>query len=954
MQTIKKILEKINIPCDHPDFFYRVCAEVLPKVTKEMGVVEKIVVEDALLAMTPLTSALQESVQIRNTIRSRKIATYLIQDRPSVLDQERVKEAIGCIENRGYILTQEHKGDAPAMAHLLKMLRFLYTSEEANKLFKSITRPFQNSRAEQLIRETLDLHPSHAISDSDCKRAILSALICYFRQNVGSCFATAPAIIIQGEQPLLFLKDMADLLNTSRLKRTFSGVELVVPMSPSYGSATLRRPVFVDRLALPITMSHGFLLALERAKIIDATLLLEQKREKIKELMQRAFPQFKGGFITCETLLKEMLLSHFSLKEEDLFVFEERPKSLLQQQLFFEMAGPRKDKSQAVQAYITAFNQAKATFKIQTENPMLRTWEFTIASFAESKANFTTWNLYSSLGLNKDEVGGIGKCLFDKLSHLLEEIQREAQELQSQYERSFLEAKALEGQFRSVEQDSKANWIRASYTAKLQEIDALLEKRDEAIYKSKKISALFAKLLDFYISKFPVYFQEIYDAEMFFEHEDIFDDTPAGFRLLFKHGRENPAAWTLIYTQEEFVLSLVRFFTMTEYEIRSNDAFAFLEKEVSQAVDAIIAHVRSQEFIESALKRAGRGSQNSKKPWAYVSGGSMHSLVSALYCREDPPTTQEKWVESELELLAFYTDTLRQLPANSASAYIKDPTHSMLAYSPTHAFVFKPGSEPFVQSWNEEAYPYTWIRDNFVLPRKAFIHKQFLNFRMMEKVADLLSWHFEGTLGHLIKRSVEALPIDLTPSQFRIALINQLMSEPWVKSIGRSPLSLEEIDAAFYELLPLFTSDRLFERTQILLKHILGEHIEITNALQEYLERVENQYTLLSPQDLAKVVKASIVLLKEDLFYSQDMHLEVAIAMQAHQFAMPRPIFVADSNWSNQYFGFVVSPTTEELELWRLDYTGMQGRPLLGWKKWLNGYERKAWGLFIRPFEYDQ
>ena len=52
----------------------------------------------------------------------------------------------------------------------------------------------------------------------------------------------------------------------------------------------------------------------------------------------------------------------------------------------------------------------------------------------------------------------------------------------------------------------------------------------------------------------PEYFQEVYDADM---HEDVegslYDDSPAGFRLLYKHGRRNPGTWTLIHTPESIL-----------------------------------------------------------------------------------------------------------------------------------------------------------------------------------------------------------------------------------------------------------------------------------------------------------------------------------------------------------------------------------------------------------------
>ena len=95
--------------------------------------------------------------------------------------------------------------------------------------------PYSNKIAEQIIGDTLQLHEKTPITDAHARRAALSALICYLRQNVGSCFATAPCIVVHDEQPLQFLKDINELLNTGRLKRTWSGVEYSVPFKSHMG-----------------------------------------------------------------------------------------------------------------------------------------------------------------------------------------------------------------------------------------------------------------------------------------------------------------------------------------------------------------------------------------------------------------------------------------------------------------------------------------------------------------------------------------------------------------------------------------------------------------------------------------------------------------------------------------------------------------------------------------------
>lgn len=86
----------------------------------------------------------------------------------------------------------------------------------------------------------MNLPTNASISDAHARRAALSAWFCYLRQNVGSCFATAPAIMIHNEQPQQFLIDLADIVSTGRLKRTFGGIEYTAPLNGSWGNGDLK------------------------------------------------------------------------------------------------------------------------------------------------------------------------------------------------------------------------------------------------------------------------------------------------------------------------------------------------------------------------------------------------------------------------------------------------------------------------------------------------------------------------------------------------------------------------------------------------------------------------------------------------------------------------------------------------------------------------------------------
>ena len=109
--------------------------------------------------------------------------------------------------------------------------------------------------------------------------------------------------------------------------------------------------------------------------------------------------------------------------------------------------------------------------------------------------------------------------------------------------------------------------------------------------------------IPFYVTLFKDYFQEVYDADMQ-EVASAFDEaSPARFRLLYKHGRSNTSQWTLIKDQYDYVESLASFFVATEPQIAHSLEGKKIEKDLSDVVTAIINHVKTKEFLESAFHR---------------------------------------------------------------------------------------------------------------------------------------------------------------------------------------------------------------------------------------------------------------------------------------------------------------------------------------------------------------
>lgn len=498
-----------------------------------------------------------------------------------------MERAIPSLKQHLYFLGHE---ETLGQIELLQALEYLAGHPETQKLIEQFSRPLTQPGLEKAIRETLDLSPKTLLTDAHVRQAVLAAWFTRLRQSVGSCFATAPAILIKEAQPDIMLRDLKEMMETGRIKKVASGLEMHVPVSAS-----------------------------------------------------------RGG--------------------------------------------------------------------------LLKVWEYTVASFAETKADFAKWNLYASLGLDADEPHGIGSTLFIAVKERHERARRRVLEHQMEYEQLYAQLKFVEGRVKSASSENELRWLRAEYQARFNEFQTFEVMRNREQTKVERFSKLFSDLITHYIDLFPRYFQEVYDAEVLASEYTLWDDRPAGFRLLFKHGRMNTAQWTRIDSPKEFSEALASFFSLTESEISYDPDFEGLEQEVSSMITDVIIQVQTKEFLEAALFRMAKQhhltlphnpldhlDQIEKKPWAYTSGGNLQSLVASYFNLSNKPAQVERFVDSETELLVFLADTMKSLPQKALEA------KRLLMFSPTHAFTLLPQLEVFRSIWDNNAFTYTYVRDHHILP----------------------------------------------------------------------------------------------------------------------------------------------------------------------------------------------------------------------------------------------
>lgn len=916
-------------------------------------------------------SKLQDSPSVRNILKTRRLANLLINDKGE-LSLPLLNKTINLLSQNLYSIGPDRQYDSVRQEYLLHILKLVQENKDIQRLLKNIGRPHANKVADQIIVDTLQLPEKTSITDAHARRAALSALLSYLRQNVGSCFSTAPCIVVHDEQPIQFLTDINELLSVGRLKRTWSGTEYSVPLSPSWGSGDLKRIVFVSKGDL--WLSPGLIAACEATKLINPEENLQEKSDKLKILVYSALgslDQEHTFYITPEDLIKLLLLKHFNITEKDLEEYQHRPQGMIQSSLMIQLPHSGAGiggKGQACANFIVQFEVAKNAFKALSDNALLKAWEFTVACFAENKAGFTRWNLYSSLGFGPQEKGGIGQCLYAIVQRKLEETNEKLKRLNEEHEQVYSQVKYMESRIRHAS-EKEAQWLKAEYQSKRNEFYTFQELKDKTQMKAARYANLFNVLIQFYDQLFPRYFQEVYDADMHDVSSGPYDDSPAGFRLLYKFGRSNTASWQRIYTPSQFVDALASFFSTTESEIVSSDELSGMQDDFSEMVTAIISHIRTNEFLETAFYRMAaahntRSVKNplehldkiEKKPWSYTSGGSMDNLVATYFLRDSKPGEVSRWVENPVELLVFLADISRQFPLKIAELYLNNSKKSMLMQSPTHAFNFKPGISPFKDTWQTEAFTYTWIRDQLIKPREYFIDQLRLNDDMLEYLIDYIAQFVPENYRHYFRKHFTPLHGPMTTREFREQIFNGLQKELGLRSGGKGVFSTDIIDGTLFTLLPMFPLEHLHERIENIfeeIKDVFAYNRQDTGEAVRAIIKGSLGTKVVSAKALQDICKAIICLFIDNTCSPVDFHSRVAQAAQKLGYAMPKPILFADTNWVKDYFAFTVNPGNGKLELWRTDILGSTGYPMSVWEQWLNGSHRQAqWGVYIRPHEY--
>ncbi|MBI3211572.1 MAG: hypothetical protein HYZ47_02670 [Simkania negevensis] len=842
-------------------------------------------------------SQVQDSFSFRHLYRARSLAFFLIDERGK-LSIEKIEKVLEAMEKEQAPLYPNGFFDEEVKKHMQEGLAFFLKEKTAISLVERLRSPLKNKFLEGLIRDSLLLKEGEKVEEKEMRRALLSALLFPLRQTLGSCFATAPAILIQREQKEQFLIDLVDLFSIFSVKRTFAGKEHIAPISLSWGEGDLKKRAPLSHI--PFLYSPAIIEVLGEVRVLDPSLSFQEKGETLYQEFSSLISKQK--FVNVEQFLKKIL-----------------------------------NPSQ--------FERGKRLFCAQVAHPLLKTWEFTLATFSDYKVEVSKWNLVNSLGLDPKEEDGIGAIIYQKIEESFNEEKKRMEKAYVEYKRGIDEENTQNALLRSASSYEQARTLKATLIATEHHIHATQDLYEKGRKRAERLSQFFSPLMNKYFEQFPHFFQEVYDVEMF-EEEGIYDDSPAGFRLIYKQGSADPTFWKMIHSEEDYINALKNFFNLVETEIFL--AFEEEKKLIEEITTTVIHHLMRKEFLSAALKRMkkvrGAFSQDlgEKKPWSYTSGGSLSNLLRCYYSIEGNLDEEQRVPHSPLDLCIFLIELMKGLPHPISKPFEDQGEKGLLATSPTHAYIFKPGLFPFKAGWTDSGFTYTWVRDQLLYPAKEFYQKIFLD----EGKQAFLAKELIKEVGHLSKKPFAPNSKIVSLSVFREDLLDHFF--PSKEKRGGKDL----IDSFLQSAFPLIPrAEGLKTGEKILYSFYEEKQNKGKQAAFLFQEMFSPAPLFFSFSSFYHVLLEVIAKVEETPSSSLATRLDKALKKEG--LLPPSPCLFADTNWSTFYFAFFVNPATLELEVWRYDPRIRRGFPLSAWKHWLNGSAKEAWTVFSSPRQYE-
>lgn len=219
------------------------------------------------------------------------------------------------------------ESELPQSRHALALLKRLSTDKDLRDKLEGIAKPAdQQSDASKLIRATLNLPGDAEVTDAHARQAALSGLLFQTRQtDVGSCFITQTAVMVQQNNPGQFLDDISDLFANGKLSRTIqhrgAAVTIEVPLNKEMRAFNVEKKTQVARTDSNLYMAPDMIASMNSLGIPpeEQKQALEQAARLLRAepALDAALSQIEDRFCTAPNTKAAMKQSALDLMRAD-------------------------------------------------------------------------------------------------------------------------------------------------------------------------------------------------------------------------------------------------------------------------------------------------------------------------------------------------------------------------------------------------------------------------------------------------------------------------------------------------------------------------------------------------------------------------------------------------------------------------------------------------------------
>lgn len=827
----------------------------------------------------------------------------------------------------------------------------LVQEKSLRQLVMSCGRPVGQPESEQRIRLSLGLPSNAPVGDYETRVAVVSALLTPLRQSVGSCFATAPCILVQRQEPAMLLDDLRALIELGRLERIVQGQSAIVPIALRWAGGLVRRPV--GPKASKLGQSPGFLGGAFAA--VGEGRSIVQVSQQIKRWM-RLLRTGSASPSQPQTEPPAAALAEWSIHD----VYERLIAASLD--LPWPLPEPPAEGSGLLlsasvarqlrkrEQWAEGVRAASEAFSAMEHHPLLKTWEYTVASFVEARPAMAAHNLWTSLGLASEDSRSLGGALKAQLQPALDSVNQDMEQAAGLANQCVSRVKSVQSRSARLKDARDAEWAAAEARSAQRDYDyaqgRLTQLEDEA-QQLAEFPKFFAATVE---RLMPRYFQEAYDPALVGQMASVYDDAAAGFRLVAKGGVDFVPAWRWIEDGQQYRLCMREFLERVFFECRDVEQTRYIGAEVNRLSQSFSLILDDPGFQLAALERLAEAHQRTLpkdplhhldqvtyKPWAYESGGTLLGLVQHYFGLTELPSTEEKRCERPIDLVAFLVDQLRMLPEHQLKL-LKGPWGDLLGFSPTHAFTLLAGAKDLQLCIEQNIYSYTFLQTTWIDPQEAFWRGSMLQSGPL--------------LDRVLERWLTDLPSSIQPvaSLAAMGLPSSISAADLVESVSRGfpdavrkrlPLDLimARLQGYLWEELPLLAP-------AVALDRLLSAFPEIPR------QTLETAFDSLGPA-AAGAAARRIAVQFACCISGLPLPTSLIVARLRQQGLMaPAPMIWADTNWPFFQFALIWSPQDQSAALWRVSPSGDRGLPMAEWHQYLSPGNEQPWGWLNHPTDY--